>query len=102
MHQAHTRDPRTIVHLTQSGIREKENKGTTFPECSEISVSSSVKGYDNILTMEILSSGVDNLEVDYGESDKYHHGRFQGYNDKHKKLNGDGMVTSGEVIRVVS
>ena len=71
---------------------EKKTKAQHSPECSEISVSSSaeyklepasVKGDGNILTVEILSSGVDNLKVP----------RFLDYNDKHKKLNGDGVVT---------
>ena len=40
----------------------------------------SVKGDDNILTMEVLSSRANNFEFDDGEPDKYPHGRFQGYN----------------------
>ena len=68
--------------------QEKETKAEHSYEFSEISVSASaectlepasVKGDDNILTVEVLSSRVDNLEVP----------RFPGYNDKHKKLNSD-------------
>ena len=71
----------------------KETMAEHSPECSEINVSASaeytlkpasVKGDDNILTVEVLSSRVDNLKVP----------RFPGYNDEHRKPNGDGMVTS--------
>ena len=63
--------------------QKKETKEEHSPECSEMSVSesASVKGDDNILAVEVLS-GVDNLEVP----------RLPGYNDKHRKLNGGGLI----------